>query len=119
MVLAFVSKLNAFNFITILRIVGQSRLSLSSGGGQKCLQSSGKWVWTLQSNKLKLAQQGEDGHGNVHQGAVRWCQLVFGNSVDGIVGSGSCKVEIIFVVREEIFFTESSVYYLTLGLLTG
>jgi len=72
MELAFVSKLTAFNFIIILRIAGQSSLSLSSGGEQTCLHSSGKWVWTLQSNRLNLAQQGEDGHGSVHQGAVRW-----------------------------------------------
>jgi hypothetical protein len=72
MVLVFISKLTAFNFIIILRTVGQSSLRLSSGGEQTCLQSSGKWVWTLQSDRLKLAQQGEDGHGSVHQGAVRW-----------------------------------------------
>jgi hypothetical protein len=52
--------------------MGQSSQSLSSGGEQLCLHSSEKWAWTLHSNRLQMAQQGEDGHGSVHKGAVRW-----------------------------------------------
>jgi hypothetical protein len=38
------------------------------------------------------------------------CQLVFGNSVDDIVGSGSCKVEIFFVESGKRYSSLSHLY---------
>ena len=108
MVLASVSKLTAFNFIIILRIIGQSSQSLSSGREQTCLHSNGKWMWTLQSNRLLAQQMATEVY--IKEWWSGKCQLVFGNSVDDIAGSGRC--------REEMFFIESGNRYPSLSRLS-
>lgn len=46
-------------------------LGLSSGRERMCFRSSGKWVCTLRSTRLELAQPWEDIHGSKHWEAAK------------------------------------------------